>query len=116
VDAWLDFGEDIRVRAFRTIFGEKASDSAKAEYLPIAEKNFGLAETQFGRVNEGKGYLVGASFTVADLSIWELLDVHKFLYPTFLTKFPLLAGFYERVASRPNIASYLGSGKRHPIA
>jgi len=82
----------------------------------MLKKSFGLVEAQLARTNEGKGYLVGASVTVADLSLWEISDLLKTLYPDFLSKYPNVGGWYGRVAARPNIASYVASGKRHPIS
>jgi glutathione S-transferase len=113
VDTWLDVAEDIRVKYYQLVFVDKAEEKAKATYLPYAEKSFGLVEKQFSRVNEGQGWLVGASFTIADLSLWELLDQHKPVFPTILSKFPLLSAWHARVAARPNIAAYINSGKRH---
>jgi len=113
VDTWLDYTEDVRVRLFKTIYVDKASEASKAEYLPFGEKNAALMEAQLLRVNEGKGYLAGPSVTVADFSLWELVDVQKGLFPELLPKFPALAAWHARVTARPNIAAYIASGKRH---
>jgi len=113
VDTWLDYTEDVRVRLFKTIYVDKASEASKAEYLPFGEKNAALMEAQLLRVNEGKGYLAGPSVTVADFSLWELVDVQKGLFPELLPKFPTLAAWHARVAARPNIAAYVAAGKRH---
>jgi len=114
VDLWLDEAEDVRGRASRLIFGEKLTENAKADHLPFFEKVFQLMDTHLSRTSEGKGYLIGQTFTVADLSLWEATDVLKTIYPDFLAKFRNIEAWHGRVASRPNIASYL-AGKRNPF-
>jgi len=113
VDIWLDEAEDIRARLAKPLFAEKLSEQSKNDLRPAAERTFELIEAQLGRL-EVKNYLVGNHVTVADLSLWEVVDTHKIIHPDVLSKYPLFEAWYNRVASRPNIASYL-AGKRHPI-
>jgi len=113
VDIWLDEAEDLRGKLYKILFNEKISEQSKIEHRPISEKFFELIEAQLART-ESKSYLVGNNVTIADLSLWEVVDTNKIIHPDILAKYPRLEGWYNRVASRPNVATYL-SGKRHPI-
>jgi len=57
--------------------------------------------------HDGKGFFVGDSLSVADLVAFHVID--SYVDATLLSKYPLLAGLKERVATRPNIAAWLKS-------
>ncbi|XP_012945278.1 glutathione S-transferase alpha-5 [Aplysia californica] len=61
----------------------------------------------------GSGYLVGDSFTVADLSVVEGLLVYvEYFGPDILQGFPALQKFFDTVTSLERISSYLKSPLR----
>jgi len=113
VDMWIDEAEDIRSKLAKPLFGDKLSEQCKNELRPVVEKTLDLIEQQLNR-NDTKSYLVGTNVTIADLSLWEVIDTHKIIHSDILSKYPRIEAWFNRVASRPNIASYV-SGKRHPI-
>jgi glutathione S-transferase len=53
-------------------------------------------------------------FTLADLAAFEFLQILFEAIPGALDAHPLLAALRERVATRPNIAAYMSSPRRHP--
>jgi len=64
----------------------------------------------------GMGHLVGKSMTSADLALWYWLELCRDNhFGAALEAFPALTAFFERIGSRPRIAAYLKSPKRHPF-
>lgn len=73
----------------------------------------------FGRVlerSEGP-WLMGASLTYPDLSLFQLLEGLAYAFPKGFTKVaeatPLILALKDRVAKRPRIAAYLASDRRY---
>ena len=48
----------------------------------------------------------GRTFSVADLSWYDVLDVCERQVPGVLSKYPTLSAFHARVAARPNIVAW----------
>jgi glutathione S-transferase len=111
VDMLLDNTESFRGKYLDLIYKDKVEAAAKEAYLTKASEILTNFENWLTRESKRK-YFVGDELTIADASFWELLDAHLRLSPTILEKFPRLRGFYERVATRPNIAAYLASPAR----
>ena len=65
---------------------------------------------------EPKDYLLGATVTYADLSLFQLVAGLRYAFPKALARidagYPLLAALHDRVATRPRIAAYLKSPRR----
>ncbi len=65
--------------------------------------------------NGGK-VLVGTRLSYVDLSVFQLVSGLTYAFPNAMarqaSKFPLLLALRDRVAARPNIASYLASKRR----
>jgi glutathione S-transferase len=65
----------------------------------------------------GKGrYLAGNSLSYADLSVFQLISGLRYAFPKAMKKqerdYPGLVSLHDRVAARPNIATYLASKRR----
>ncbi|XP_063423322.1 glutathione S-transferase Mu 1-like isoform X1 [Mytilus trossulus] len=58
-----------------------------------------------------KSWFAGNSISVCDFPIYELLDVHKVMFPGILDKFPNLTAFTVRFEALPTIKQYLSSDK-----
>jgi len=55
---------------------------------------------------------VGNTVSVADMTAFDIFTNFSFnLFPSVKKDYPKLAAFVDRVASRPNMASYLASEK-----
>jgi glutathione S-transferase len=59
---------------------------------------------------------VDNTFSIADLSVFDVIDAASELVPGCLVAYPNLAQFHKRVASRERIAEYLSSPRRNKAA
>jgi len=112
IDEVMDEAEDVRVAYAFLIYRDKLEAKAKEKHQQSQDTRLTYLEKFISKNEGGKRYLVGKDFTIADASWFEVLDVHLKIFPSLLDKFPLLKGYYARVASRPNIAAYVSSGRR----
>jgi glutathione S-transferase len=82
-----------------------------AERLP---KFLGYFERPLAR--EKGGWLLGRTFSYADLSIFQMVAGLRYAFPRAMErlqpKHPRLAALHDRVASRPRLAAYLASPRR----
>jgi glutathione S-transferase len=67
----------------------------------------------------GKGYLVGASTTYADLSLFQIVEGLRYAFPRAMRreerKHPRVVSLRNHVARRARIAAYLASERRIPF-
>ena len=81
-------------------------------------KFFDWFENILGRP-EPKDYLLGATVTYADLSLFQLVAGLRYAFPKAIGRidagYPLLRALHDRVAARPRIAAYLQSPRRLPF-
>jgi len=67
----------------------------------------------------GDAYLVGASATYADLSLFQLVEGLLYAFPNatqgFLAEAPRVASLRQRISARPRIRAYIESGRRIPF-
>ena len=65
---------------------------------------------------EKGGWLLGRTFSYADLSIFQMVAGLRYAFPRAMErlqpKHPRLAALHDRVASRPRLAAYLASPRR----
>jgi len=82
-------------------------------------KFFDYFEGILGRP-ETKDYLLGATPTYADLSLFQVIEGLRYAFPAALARidagYPLLGALRERVAARPRIKAYLKSKRRLPYS
>ena len=66
--------------------------------------------------HNGGAYLTGRRLTYADLSLFQIVEGLRYAFPKRMKAFergiPGLTDLHDRVASRPNIKSYLASDRR----
>jgi glutathione S-transferase len=76
-------------------------------------------EAVLERNPKGRGHLVGARVTYADLSLFQLVAGLGYAFPKtsrrVLKKTPKVVALAEAVAARPRIAAYLASERRIPF-
>ena len=65
--------------------------------------------------NGNSGFWVGSSLTFVDLVAFALLDSAGTMFPEAMAGVPALRKFCDQIASRPQIAAYIASGRRPPI-
>jgi glutathione S-transferase len=67
----------------------------------------------------GKGYLLGARLTYADLSVFQVIAGLSYAFPNAMRKaaryYPRLLALNSRIQDRPRIAAYLASQRRIPF-
>lgn len=73
----------------------------------------------FERALQGGTFLVGGHHSYADLSLFQLVEGLRYAFPRAMAaaepSCPHVLALRDRVASRPNVAAYLGSERRLPF-
>ena len=109
IDSLIDAAEDIRSANYSAMKMSNPSPETKQNYktkvLPKHLKNF---ERLLGSAE----YFAEGRFSVADLTIYDVLDVCERQVPGCLDAFPSLKLFHTRVELRPNIAKWIASEMR----
>ncbi|XP_022333820.2 glutathione S-transferase 1-like [Crassostrea virginica] len=57
--------------------------------------------------SNSSGYMVGDELTLADLAVYDVMEIHTRDYPELIKGYPQLQAHRERVANKPNIKKYL---------
>jgi glutathione S-transferase len=84
-----------------------------SQFLP---RWFGYFDRRIQARQGGGQFLVGDGLTVADLALWYLVEMCRDNgFSASVAAYPALLGHAERVGSRPRIAEYVKSAKRHPF-
>lgn len=99
---WLNFITSEIHKNFGWLFNKAASADAKAIAVANLEKRFAYVEKQLG----AKNFLFGETFTVADAYLFTVLSWTKHV-SIDLQKWPGLAAYHVRVASRPKVQEAL---------
>ncbi len=88
----------------------------RAERIP---KFLGWFDRILARNPQGDAYLVGASATYADLSLFQLVEGLRYAFPNAtknsLVEAPRVAAHRQRISERPRIRAYLQSDRRTPF-
>jgi glutathione S-transferase len=99
---WLNFiGTELH-KNFGVLFNPGAGDDAKAQARALLGKRFGYV----AQMLEGRDYLVGGRFSVADGYLFTVANwaaVVRF----DLSPWPLLQAFQQRIAARPAVQQAL---------
>jgi glutathione S-transferase len=95
---WLNFLTSEVHKQFSPLFKPNTPE----DYKPIAKQNLATRFDWLDKQLEGKEYLTGKQFTVADAYLFVLTNWTK---PTQidLAKWPNIAAFQKRVAARPKV-------------
>jgi glutathione S-transferase len=95
---WLNFLTSEVHKQFSPLFKPNTPE----DYKPIAKENLATRFDWLDKQLEGKEYLTGKQFTVADAYLFVLTNWTK---PTQidLSRWPNIAAFQKRVAARPKV-------------
>jgi glutathione S-transferase len=95
---WLNYITSELHKSFSPLFNPQASDELKTLVRDALAQRFDYLSTQL----QGKPYLMGETFTVADAYLFTVLGWTK---PTQidLSKWPVLADYVKRIAARPAV-------------
>ena len=100
---WLNFIANELHKGFGPVNNPKINDEAKAFF-----KNRLLSRFEFlGKSLEGKPYLLGEKFSVADGYAYYTLRNLRKLDASVLEGSPILKGYFERVGERPAVRAAL---------
>lgn len=116
-DMILDGVEDWR-RGYVQIVYNKQYNEVVGEYvrnvLPkkLVEFECLLKENVEKHKLSSEVYSVGGKLNMADIMIFDMLELSLRLNAKVLAEMPLLNQLHKQIAARPNIAKYLASGKR----
>lgn len=102
LQSWLNFIATELHKSCSPFFNPAAGD----DWKKIAAANL---ERRLGYINEqldGKSYLLGEGFSVADAYLFTILSWMKFINID-LSKWSNLAAYYERVGARPAVRAVL---------
>lgn len=108
IDNLIAAADDLRTANYKpmVMFGgtQEQADDYVANVLPKHLSNFERL------LNNGDYFT--PCFSVADLTIYDALDVANRQVPGVLEKYPSLLAFHARIEARPNIAKWLASEMR----
>eukprot|EP00518_Triparma_eleuthera_P001928 CAMPEP_0182458528 /NCGR_PEP_ID=MMETSP1319-20130603/3852_1 /TAXON_ID=172717 /ORGANISM="Bolidomonas pacifica, Strain RCC208" /LENGTH=218 /DNA_ID=CAMNT_0024657233 /DNA_START=9 /DNA_END=662 /DNA_ORIENTATION=+ len=107
----LESAEDWRGKYLTMIYGHRMSDESVATFTEQATNFSQMFDSWLER--RGTDYLCGAEPTVADYSLFCVVDDTVRTVTTLLDERPLLAAFYARMQARAGVAAYLGSNPEH---
>jgi glutathione S-transferase len=95
---------------------KEASDRAKSFREQRIPKFLGWFEAILARNPKGADYLVGASISYADLSLFHAVEGLNYAFPKTMKRAlrhtPHLGAHHDTVATRPRIKAYLASERR----
>ncbi len=102
LQSWLTFiGTEVH-KSFSPFFNPKAPQ----EWKDIARANLERRLAYVAQQLEGRDYLLGSEFTVADAYLFTVLNWSKFI-KLDLGAWPLLLAYQARVAARPAVQAAL---------
>lgn len=95
---WLNFLASEVHKTFSPFFNPKAPQEIKEYNLRLLARRFGYLDAHL----DGKSYLMGAHFTVADIYLFTLLNWCN-LHQVDLAQWPALKDYMTRIAARPSV-------------
>lgn len=97
---WLNYISTEIHKSFSTLFNPEATEDIKGAAKARLSKRFGFAASAL----EGKNYLLGDTFTVADAYFFTMLRWTHYT-GIDLSAWPALREYFNRVAARPAVIS-----------
>jgi glutathione S-transferase len=101
---WLNFIASEVHKSFSPLFNPKASPDTKELFVA----NIGAKLDYVAKELDGKSFLMGDAFSVADAYLFTVLRWTKPMQIE-LSKWPTLAAYFERVAARPAVKAALAA-------
>eukprot|EP01025_Chloroclados_australasicus_P042341 TRINITY_DN4504_c0_g1_i1.p1 TRINITY_DN4504_c0_g1~~TRINITY_DN4504_c0_g1_i1.p1 ORF type:complete len:250 (-),score=26.68 TRINITY_DN4504_c0_g1_i1:256-1005(-) len=122
IDMFVEGVEAIRLKYLGLIYLDRLADEAKAQYV----ETYLNPETSTGRnggahfqylqlllKKEAGEFVVGNKVSVADLTLFDLVDVHRRILENEMQQmYPDLIAHHEMISKIPAIEAYLKSPKR----
>ena len=108
VDNLIAAADDLRSANYKPMKMFRGGEKELKAYLEGLPKHV----ENLARLLGSRDYFAAVGFTVADLTIYDALDVTERQVPGTLAKYPTLKAFHVRVEARPNIAKWIASEER----
>lgn len=105
---WLNYISSEIHKGFGMLFNPLAPEDMKNAAKARLAKRFGFAATAL----EGKSYLMGDTFTVADAYLFTMLRWTR-SFGIDLSPWPALSAYFDRVAARPAVVATLKAEGLH---
>ncbi len=99
---WLNYITSELHKTFSPLFNKKASDEWKAAARELLDRRIDFV----AKALEGRDYLMGDTFTVADCYLFTVLNWSGWVMID-LSRWPSVAGYMKRVAARPAVQEAL---------
>lgn len=99
---WLNYITSEIHKTFSPLFNKQASEDWKAAARALLDRRIGFA----AQALEGRDYLLGNTFTVADGYLFTTLNWAHWV-KIDLSRWPVLADYMKRVAARPAVQAAL---------
>jgi glutathione S-transferase len=118
IDEWLGAYEDVRaeLRKLTPMPAEHRAAFRAELRTAILPRWLGWLDRLLRANRGGAGFTVGEGITVADLALYYLLEaIRDNGMGEAIDRYPALAAFAQRIASRPRVAAYLASPRRPPF-
>ncbi len=101
---WLNYITSELHKTFSPLFNKKASDDWKAAARELLDRRIGYV----AKALEGRSYLMGDTFTVADCYLFTVLNWAGWV-KIDLSRWPGVADYLKRVAARPAVQAALAA-------
>jgi glutathione S-transferase len=98
VQEWLGYINGEVHKNFSPLFNPASTDQMKKQAFENLDKRLAFIEQRL----DGKDFLTGENFTVADAYLYVVLS-WRGRVGLSIDKFPKLAAFFDRVATRPHV-------------
>lgn len=99
---WLNFVSSEIHKGLGALFNPKATDEWKAQHKEGLAPKFDF----LNKALDGKTYLMGSQFTVADAYLFTVLRWTK-IHKIDLARWPAVAAYFERIGARPAVRNAL---------
>ena len=117
---FVDETHDTHHPIANSLYYEEQKPEAKrrtAKYVELRiPKYLGYFERVIQRNAGGRGHLVGAKLTYADLSLFQIVAGLRYAFPKTMARlekgYPRVVAVHDMVAARPRIKAYLASPRR----
>lgn len=103
VQEWLNYvATELHAKLYSPLFNPKASEEAKAALRERLAAQMQYLSTQL----EGKAYLMGEQFTVADGYLFTVLTWSSHV-KVDLAQWPVVKAYFDRIMQRPSVKAAL---------
>ena len=113
VDMWMEFGSTTLQPPFIAVFWQRVRMLPADRDEKVMATNLGALKSALAMLEaglaDGRAYIGGAEFSVADIALGSLFYRILDLFPDILSSTPHVADWQARIASRPGYQTYIAT-------